>query len=74
MPNTQPITVGRIVHYQGVLPKAAIITGLHQLEGGSPDLQHVALHVFEINGQWSAERVPFDADGATGTWRWPPRV
>jgi hypothetical protein len=74
--NTQPVSIGRIVHYGSAMAgsKAAIITGLHQLEGGAIDNDTVALTVFDVNGSFTAPAVKFDSDGGACTWRWPPRV
>lgn len=72
----QKPSIGRIVHYtnlgdqDGKYPpttQAAIVTGLN-------DDGTVSLHVFYKTGQFDLASCAYDADGARGTWRWPPRA
>lgn len=79
-------TLGRIVHYvgkQGVnATRAAVITCTTAEVHEGTDLtpltsgMHVHLHVFTPGprGFFVEEDIPFDPDGAPGTWSWPPRV
>lgn len=72
----QKPSVARIVHYQsfgtpggeyGSKPRAAIVTDV------LTDTR-VSLCVLNPTGCFFNTDVAFDADGAPGTWRWPPRV
>lgn len=88
MPNTQPVSIGRIVHYQAhgspngqhkSVPRAALITGLHYGPAeigvdGALSLDCVDVAVFNPSGMFFNIACQYDADGAPGTWRWPPRV
>lgn len=83
MGNTQPPSIGRIVHYQAhgspngqhkSVPRAAVITGLIDNPGGTLNLEAVDLCVLNPSGMFFNQACQFDADGAPGTWRWPPRV
>ena len=67
--NEQKPSIGRIVHYaMKAGPQAALI--VDAFDDGSASLTVF----FNIGGSKLFERVKFDADGARGTWRWPPRV
>lgn len=81
--NTQPVSVGRMVHYQAhgspngqhkSEARAAIITGLIKDPGGTVELDVVDLFVMNPHGLFFNAACQFDPDGAPGTWRWPPRV
>lgn len=88
MPNTQPPSIGRIVHYQAhgspngqhkSEPRAAVITGLHYGpanigEKGELSTECVDLCVLNPTGMYFNVACIFDADAAPGSWRWPPRV
>lgn len=65
--------------------RAAIITeigGLPEIPPGGPDtgtpvdsdIQTVGLAVFNPTGIFLNRGVPYDANGAGGTWHWPERV
>lgn len=85
--NTQQPSIGRIVHYHAhgspngqhkSLPRAAVITGLHYGPaevGGTGELSTdvVDLCVLNPSGIFFNTACVYDADGAPGTWRWPPR-
>lgn len=77
----QKPSIGRIVHYQargsadGVfppVPRAAIVTEV----GEDPEV--IGLTVINPTGVYfyplAAGGCHYDADGAPGTWCWPPRV
>ncbi len=78
--------LGRIVHYVGKLGvnarRAAIVTcttaDVHEGTDLTPltDSAHVHLHVLTPGdrGFFVEYDVPYDAEGAPGTWSWPPRV
>lgn len=58
------------------VPRAAMITGLHGSESNPNVLAYdvVDLCVLNPTGFFFNQRCEYDADGAPGTWRWPPRV
>jgi hypothetical protein len=82
----QKPSLGRIVRYVGKhginAPRAAIVTC--SVADVVPDGlvapldsdMHVHLSVFTPSPQNSFPEfnIPFDPDGAPGTWSWPPRV
>lgn len=81
--NTQPPSICRAVHYQAhgspngqhkSEPRAAVITGLYKTMEGEIDPDCVDLFVMNPSGVFFNLSCKFDADGAPGTWRWPPRV
>lgn len=75
-------TVGRIVHYVafGTLGgeyaagahRAAMITAVEE-EGAGATIGSVSLCVFNPTGLHFRDMVPFDTNGAPGTWHWPER-
>lgn len=85
----QKPSIGRVVWYQRhgspngqhkSEPSPAIITAVHEdmseaerLAGTFPT-HRVDLCVFNPNGMYFDKATRYDADGAPGTWRWPPRV
>lgn len=81
--NTQTPSIGRIVHYQAhgspngqhrSEPRAAVITGVIKDPGGNIDNDVADVFVMNPHGLFFNQACQFDADGAPGTWRWPPRV
>lgn len=87
--NTQPVSIGRIVHYQAhgspngqhrSVARAAVITALRWPETAPEgtnliaDQDIVDVCVLNPTGLYFNQSCPYDADGAPGTWRWPPRV
>lgn len=81
--NNQTPSICRMVHYQAhgspngqhrPEPRAAVITGIHRDPDGIVDNDVVDVFVMNPTGIFLNQRCQFDADGAPGTWRWPPRV
>jgi hypothetical protein len=77
----QAPSLGRIVLYQRhgspngqhkSEPSPAIVTQVHPVREGA-EVSEVDLCVFNPNGMYWNEATAYDADGAPGTWRWPPR-
>ncbi len=67
-------TLGRIVHYTGSTTgdgnaEAAIIT-----KGSSQHDGRVSLLVLGEQATYRATDIPYSEVGASGSWRWPPRV
>jgi hypothetical protein len=79
-------SLGRIVHYvgkHGIHAKRAAIVSCSVAdllpEGDAPGLDsqmHVHLTVFTPSeaGFFPEFNIPYDPEGAPGTWSWPPRV
>ena len=77
---------GRIVHYvtpPGRIRPAIVVQVWRDAEGAPPTNGVCNLQVFtdgSNDGPWGASGVVwatsavFDADGAPGTWHWPPRA
>jgi hypothetical protein len=66
--NEQKPTIGRIVHFsEEGGPYAAIIAAVN--DDGSLELATLGR-----NSLYFQHGIKFDAEGAKGTWRWPPRA
>ncbi len=77
----QKPSVGRVVHYRSYgspggefksESRAAIITAVHPAQVNIAEV--VSLAILNPTGMFFNQGVLYDADGAPGTWRWPPRV
>lgn len=77
----QKPSIGRIVLYQRhgspngqhkSEPSPAIVTAV--FDGASNAEGIVDLCVINPSGIYFDRGTPYNADGAPGTWRWPPRV
>jgi hypothetical protein len=63
---------GRIVLFAvGAQPRVAIVLGTY---ADAPMLVDLRVFAFNPATDRGVARVPYDADGKPGTWRWPPRV
>lgn len=82
-----PPTIGRVVHYvaRGSLdgkflpvPRMAHVTEVADVEADDPEHPTVGLCIVNPTGVFfqslSDGGCRYDADGAPGTWHWPPRV
>lgn len=77
-------SIGRIVHYHSYgtpngeyksEPRAAVVTAVRDLEPvPEHGIPYVDLCVLNPEGMFFNRNVSYNADGAAGTWSWPPRV
>lgn len=66
--NGSRASIGRVVHFaEEGGPYAAIVAGVNEDDS-------LELATLGKNSLYFQHEVKFDADGAKGTWRWPPRV
>lgn len=82
MTNEQKPSIGRTVHFAaadgpprtGTTVYAAIITAVNPKNPDGSGAETVELATFGPSSLYFQHAVKFDADGAHGTWRWPPKV
>ena len=78
----QKPSVGRIVHFTaadgpprtGTTAYAAIVTAVHPKNPDGGGDETVDLATLGPRSLYFQLGVKYDADGANGTWRWPPRT